>query len=226
MNNIILEAKSDLHKIGYCSFNLKEFDTELYNFVYKHRVTDDEIEKKNMNCLRADFSNNELYTGESVFENFKSFEQAENKKLEILEKCKEEDIFQIWYCATGKMNSKEWSLLSVYDKLTRYFYNLDDDTDLQFNAQYTMYDKGCFLKEHQDGKTLGRICVVLIYLNENYEESNGGNLILDKNFKVIPELGMVSILDLNKFNVSHEVTKVIGDRKRYTALSFVGYKQK
>ena len=223
MNDNIIKAKNDLHENGYCSFNLKDFDQSLYDLVYKHRVTSDEIEKEHMTCLRADISK-ATYDEHSVFENFKTFEEAESKKIEILQNNKEEDIFQIWYCSSGKMNSKEWSLISVHDSITRFFYDLDKDVDLHFNSQYTMYDKNCFLKNHQDGKTLGRICVILIYLNENYDEENGGNLILNNTLKIVPEIGTISILDLNKFNVPHEVTKVVGNKKRYTALSFVGYK--
>lgn len=225
MIEIILKAKKQLHEIGYCSFNLKDFDEQLFDLVFKCRVTNDEIEKKNVTSLRVDFENYE-HPIDGVFENFKTFEQAELKKIEILKNCKEDNIFQIWYFNGTKMNTKEWKLIPVYDKITKYFYDLDDNIDLHFNSQFTMYDKDCFLKNHNDGITPGRICVVLVYLNENYDFNNGGILIIDNKEKIIPELGTISVLDLSKFNSSHEVTKVTGNKKRYTALSFVSYKKK
>jgi Rps23 Pro-64 3,4-dihydroxylase Tpa1-like proline 4-hydroxylase len=100
-------------------------------------------------------------------------------------------------------------------------YDLDDNIKFKHNPQLTMYDKGCLLKDHKDGIGTGRLCVVLAYLNENYDETNGGNLILDNHLKVVPELGNIAIIDLDRFDVAHEVTEVVGDLKRYTALSFI-----
>jgi len=34
-------------------------------------------------------------------------------------------------------------------------------------------------------------------------------------------LGNIAIIDLDRFDVAHEVTEITGDLKRYTALSFI-----
>ena len=38
---------------------------------------------------------------------------------------------------------------------------------------------------------------------------------------IVPELGNIAIIDLDRFDIAHEVTEVIGDLNRYTALSFI-----
>jgi Rps23 Pro-64 3,4-dihydroxylase Tpa1-like proline 4-hydroxylase len=87
-----------------------------------------------------------------------------------------------------------------------------------------MYSNKCFLQNHQDGKVNGRLCVVLIYLNEEYDESNGGVLILNGNEKVLPKIGNIAILDLGKYDIEHQVTEVIGNQNRYCVLSFISLK--
>jgi hypothetical protein len=119
--------------------------------------------------------------------------------------------------------AKEDLFRPVFDKIARYFYDIDMSVDLHFNAQYTMYSKGCFLQNHKDGRTPGRICVVLIYLNENYDKENGGILVLDNGTEVIPEIGNVAILDLANYDIDHEVTEIVGNENRYCSLAFVAY---
>jgi len=66
--------------------------------------------------------------------------------------------------------------------------------------------------------------VVLIYLNEEYDENNGGVLILNTNEKVLPKIGNIAILDLSSFDIEHQVTEVIGEQNRYCVLSFISLK--
>jgi Rps23 Pro-64 3,4-dihydroxylase Tpa1-like proline 4-hydroxylase len=104
---------------------------------------------------------------------------------------------------------------------------------------WTCYSEGCFLKNHNDGKCedYQNVCAILIYLNEEWDESWGGNLVLrntsDKNnqniktiHKVIPEFGRVAIIDLEIFDTSHAVDDIIGDHNRCTLLSFATSKTK
>ena len=89
----------------------------------------------------------------------------------------------------------------------------------------TYYNDGCVLKNHSDGTGTGRICALLIYLNEEYDENDGGILILNNEEKVIPTFGKVAIIDLQSFDTPHMVTKVTGGLGRFALLTFVKKKE-
>jgi Rps23 Pro-64 3,4-dihydroxylase Tpa1-like proline 4-hydroxylase len=222
------DAKQNLKDKGYCYFNLAEFENIDFNLFYKFRIT--EGFEKYMKGIRADvfgetyaayqpdeyFNNNNNF-----FKDCKDFEEATEYKNHFLNKFKKEDIFQFWFFYGNSTLTIENHYCKNFEPIVKYMYDLDDNTKFKHNPQLTMYDKGCLLKDHKDGIGTGRLCVVLAYLNENYDEKNGGNLILDNHLKVIPELGNIAIIDLDRFDVAHEVTEVTGDLKRYTALSFI-----
>jgi Rps23 Pro-64 3,4-dihydroxylase Tpa1-like proline 4-hydroxylase len=222
-------AKEQLYEKGYCSFNLKEFDESLYDFVYTNRPKDFESQKEHLTRVRIDifnsaFEKDNIFDTNTFVKDFDTFDEAEKHIKYAREKYKKEDIFQVWYCGNSKPGiSNEVLFKPVFNKIARYFYDIKPLVDLHFNSQYTMYNKGCFLQNHKDGQTAGRICVILIYLNENYDKENGGLLVLDNGYEVVPELGNIAILDLGKFDVYHEVTEIIGDVHRFCALSFVAY---
>lgn len=84
------------------------------------------------------------------------------------------------------------------------------------------YDKDCEIKLHDDGKSEQRICVFLYFLNNEWDESNGGHLILHtKNNEIIkikPTFPNFVVLD-SDLNLFHEVEKVNKDMK-YNIVSF------
>jgi hypothetical protein len=66
---------------------------------------------------------------------------------------------------------------------------------------------------------------MLIYLNEEYDENDGGILILNNEEKVIPTFGKVAIIDLQSFDIQHQVTEVTGGLGRFAILAFVKKKE-
>jgi Rps23 Pro-64 3,4-dihydroxylase Tpa1-like proline 4-hydroxylase len=95
---------------------------------------------------------------------------------------------------------------------------------------FTLFEEGNLIKEHRDGRNPGRICALMIYLNENWKENDGGELVLiDKQGEkqiITPKYGNIVILDFTKEdnNLSHEVLRVNGEFKRWTYLHFVTLK--
>jgi Rps23 Pro-64 3,4-dihydroxylase Tpa1-like proline 4-hydroxylase len=82
------------------------------------------------------------------------------------------------------------------------------------------------LKKHQDGYVDGRICVVLIYLNDSdYKEEWGGNIVFNDVDTIPPLFGNVAVLDFTKHNAHHEVKEVVDGYGRYAFLSFVSVKK-
>lgn len=225
----ISNAKQELHEKGYCSFQLKDFDEGLYDFVYRNKPSDFETAKNSLTRVRIDiqpnvFEKDDIFDTNAFVKDFDTFDEAEKHIKYALNRYKKEDIFQVWYCGNSKPGiSNETLFKPIFNKIARYFYDIKPLVDLHFNSQYTMYNKGCFLQNHKDGQMAGRICVVLIYLNENYDKENGGVLVLDNKFEIVPELGTIAILDLGKFDVYHEVTEIVGNQNRYCTLSFIGY---
>jgi Rps23 Pro-64 3,4-dihydroxylase Tpa1-like proline 4-hydroxylase len=142
-------------------------------------------------------------------------------------------MIQCWYYAeafeildTNKQDENFYDdfLNNVFD-IVGHIYDIDSSTLTRHASQATYYPKGSFLTEHSDGKGTGRVCAVLIYLNESYEEKDGGYLVLDKKEKVLPHFGNVAIIDLQSFDVKHEVTEVVGGIGRYAFLTFIKTKE-
>ena len=216
-----IEAKEHLHKKGYCSFNISDLNEELFSIVSKYKCDDVSSLKENMTFLRADFSTSSGENG--INTNFKTFEEAnkiKNEKLSLLEK---EDITQIWLYGHPKEGND--ALRKLYTELTKYFYDIDDSVDLNLDISISLYNEGCFLNDHIDGKSpVKNYASMLVYLNKNWKPENGGNLILRGDdgidYKVIPEFGNVAIIDLQNFDIYHQVEQVISDVERYTIICF------
>lgn len=95
--------------------------------------------------------------------------------------------------------------------------------NLQMLGSWTMYEKGDFISNHQDGDNPGRICGFFIYLSDpsTYKKDSGGELILDNQEEVEPIRGKFVALDFTKFNIWHSVKPVNDDFIRYAYLCFV-----
>jgi len=247
----INEAKEKLKKDGYTSFELKDFDEEFYNFLLPLKCNEENNLKDKYKNLRADggfhFPNGTEDPSKGkikVQDEFKSFENASEKKDEIIGILKNDSnciISQLWYYANlaeiiGPDRPEEhikYVIDKSYSKFQKYIYNLtkeffdfsDSQEFILFAAMSTYYDKGCMLGNHGDGTGTGRICALLIYLNEEYDEKDGGILILDNKEAVIPTFGKVAIIDLQSFDIQHQVTEVTGGLGRYALLAFVKKKE-
>ncbi len=216
-----IEAKEHLHSKGYCSFNIGDLSKDLLSIVEQYKCDNISSQRENMTFLRGDFSTPSGHDG--INTNFKFFEKANELKDEKLSLLKKEDIVQIWLYGHPKEGNN--SLRKLYTELTKYFYDIDDSVDLNLDISISLYNKGCFLNDHIDGKSpVKNYASMLVYLNKDWKEEDGGNLILrgDDNidYKVVPEFGTVAIIDLQNFDIYHQVEQVINDVERYTIICF------
>jgi len=85
---------------------------------------------------------------------------------------------------------------------------------------FTCFQDGDFILSHKDADDTENRCVVLLYLNSDYEDGLGGELIIQNKEVVKPEFGRIAILDFTNNNVIHEVTPVQGNFKRCALISF------
>ncbi len=216
-----LEAKEHLHKKGYCSFNIADLSSELFDIVNQYKCDTTSSQRENMTFLRGDFSTTSGEVG--INTNFKTFEESNKIKEEKLSLLKKEDITQIWLY--GYPKNEMTPLRKLYTELTKYLYDIDDSVDLNLDISISLYNKGCFLDDHIDGKSpVKNYASMLVYLNKDWKAEDGGNLILrgDDNidYKVVPEFGTVAIIDLQNFDIYHQVEEVINDVERYTIICF------
>jgi len=104
--------------------------------------------------------------------------------------------------------------------------NLDEDNINPYD-QITCFEEGDLIQPHSDGLNPGRICALLIYLNPDWKDGDGGELVLvpkhGEKLLIPPTLGTVVALDFTNplNNLSHEVRPVIGNFKRWNYLKFV-----
>ena len=103
-----------------------------------------------------------------------------------------------------------------------YFEYLNDDYyDNNLGFDLTLYEIGDFIEPHNDGIDTNKLCVILIYLNDDYQDGFGGELIIENNIIVPPIFGQVAILDFTNNNPNHSVNMVKNDNfKRFAFIRF------
>ncbi len=238
----IEQSKEKLKKEGYTWLELSEFDSEFYNLLLPFKCNEINNLKNEMTQLRVSALENlnELQINEkklrgeelaniNFHEDFGEYDIASQKKNEVfdlIEKNKNIVCSQIWYYADSAKLLKDDTTINLFEKhiykLIRYYFDFEETQKFcLFAPCFTYYDKGCKLKTHSDGTGTGRVCALLIYLNEEYDENDGGILVLNKTEKVIPTFGKVAMIDLQSFDIKHAVTEVTGGIGRYAFLSFI-----
>ena len=226
-----LEAKEKLKKDGYTWFELSEFDPEFYNWLQSLKCSEETNLKDKIATLRMDMTKHPLINNTQIKETFETHELALQTKNQIINDYKNITIFsQIWYyndlldvLEKTELNKNDYE--KYIENLVSYFFDFEKDKKYCELSWCTYYDNGCHLQNHSDGTGTGRICALLIYLNEEYDENDGGILILNNEEKVIPTFGKVAIIDLQTFDIPHMVTEVTGGLGRYALLSFVKAKE-
>ena len=72
-----------------------------------------------------------------------------------------------------------------------------------------MYLQDGYITPHEDGYDEGRLCVMLMYMNEDYDYGYGGEIIVNGELTVEPKEGNIVILDFLHNNIEHEVLPII-----------------
>jgi Rps23 Pro-64 3,4-dihydroxylase Tpa1-like proline 4-hydroxylase len=226
-----LEAKEKLKKAGYTWFELSEFDPEFYNWLQTLKCSEQTNLKNKIATLRMDMTKNPLINRPQIKETFKTHELALQAKNQVINDYQNiTDFSQIWYyndlrdiLEKTKLNENDYE--KYIQNIVSYFFDFEKDKKYFHSSWCTYYDNGCYLKNHSDGTGTGRICALLIYLNEDYDAQDGGCLILDTKQIIVPKFGRVAIIDLQTFDIPHMVTEVTGGIGRYALLSFVKTKE-
>lgn len=155
------------------------------------------------------------------------YDKAHQYQLKKIEEC---GFYPTWVFGTS-MDSKITGILNneVLKDFQKNFVKkyYPERTFNKFNPtnRLQFYNKGCEIKLHDDGQPENRICVFLYFLNNEWNENNGGHLILHdlngNDIKVNPIFPNFVVLDSDK-NLFHEVEKVKNGIK-YNIVSFYAY---
>jgi Rps23 Pro-64 3,4-dihydroxylase Tpa1-like proline 4-hydroxylase len=223
--------KDFLFKEGYLVFDLESYDIDLYTEL--HNSFDLTTAKNSINRLRIDGSSTENRTIEQILKkyNLENFDaqtehiRVNSETLEYQTIAKEitpyyKHISQIWFCSTD-VHSTGFQIISdkINKKITKDLYNQTISEPCV--SELTLYTDGCFIENHNDGEQNFRNCVILIYLNKNWKEDDGGEIILNGNLYIPPTFGKVVVLDFLHHNIEHAVNKVKNDFERYTLIKFI-----
>lgn len=250
--------KEKLLKDGFLSFNLKDIDESLYNELYQlsnKKILETFI--KHIRYEFSVKNQHEFEIIKKICEKYISNVQTDDNNIRLNSKFKNnfddfisvyselenysKNEFQYWFFNNltfsndggdyfeiknnliEKVNSIHKFILSHFYNITKSIYLENKSVDL------TLYTKNGHIVNHQDGFDENRLCVILIYLNDDYKEGYGGELkistqgVLHTKTECIvkPEFGNVAILDFTKNNPHHEVLSVIDDNfKRFAFIKF------
>jgi len=134
------------------------------------------------------------------------------------------NITQKWFTFSGfDMDCKYF--MEISKKILDKFYPNINNIEYIQSPQFTLYEDGHFIAEHNDGENIGRVCALIIYLSygEDYNDG-GGELIVTANsgkiYNIKPTFGTFSLLDFTKNNLIHSVSEVKNGFKRYAFISF------
>ena len=236
----IEQSKEKLKKDGYTFFELEEFDRDFYNFLLPFKCNYEKNLKDKFTYFRVDAMEEFDHSNPNkerikihIAEDFDSFENALEKKNEMLKlfsKNKNLICSQMWFyndISEIITDREEIDTLKKYiDNIIRYYFDFKESQELfLFAPCFSYYDNQCHLGNHSDGTGTGRVCAILFYLNEDYDEKDGGCLILNNKQMIVPKFGKVAIIDLQTFDIPHMVTEVVGGIGRYALLTFIKKKE-
>lgn len=215
----LIELKEKLFETGYVSFNLKDISLDLYQKL-EGLIPIGTLNPSDFTNLKASIINPKN-NPEPIYPNDitdTSFEELETIKDDILKRYLNSDIYnieQIWYYKTA---DNQYTLDFVSDVYSLFY---DKTKDRNCGSNITLYNDGCFLRNHNDGDdtTNSRTCALLIYLSNDWIEGKGGELVIDNKIVVPPIYGNVAILDFTKHNPAHMVNEVVGFN-RYCLINF------
>ena len=209
---------------GYATGNILDILTPEQKIDLKkniHYVKDSAADKTELK-YRFDFSGGPTYTDNMIKWD------AIKAREEHIEKNGYHTFQRFWeYTINNETITKFFDKISVAIGNSLYpKYNITLN-DLDSRGRYMLYENGDFIKAHEDGFDARRLCVVLLYLNDDWKEGDGGELVIKNNGKetiVLPKLGNYAVLDFTKNNVTHEALKVNNDFKRFSYIHFLNFK--
>lgn len=240
------DVDGDLYNTLHKNFNKKNELDKIYKFRYDGSIieTNSEFTIENIDSY-FDKLINEFNLDINSKINYSLYEEADLKLVRIrpnvsgslssLNKL-EKKIYELQYKTSQSWyfnnkihdNQIDYILREIYKKTINKLYSDDiannikfDDNFLPRGTDLTLFIKNNFIESHNDGIVDGRLCVILIYLNDDYINGYGGELVINEQNIIEPRFGNIAILDFTKNNVIHSVNPVLDDNfERFAYIKF------
>jgi Rps23 Pro-64 3,4-dihydroxylase Tpa1-like proline 4-hydroxylase len=236
-----------IQKNGYLNFNLKDYNLDLYNeldSIYDKNIFKSYIDACRINLTLQNITDDELnYIFKKNFfgPNGINIIKDDNKlQLHINALSEIDDTNnlindlkpfilngdQTWKFGVLPKNNNYLNKISskIFEKIILELYGGKYKINVeQFkNCELTLYTEGDFITPHEDGLDFGRMCVILLYLNKDYEVDFGGEIIIGNEDYIDPIFGEVVILDFTKNNIIHSVNVIKSKLfERYALINFL-----
>lgn len=187
------------------------------------------------NFTRVTHSYNKMVSSEST--STYSYDEAEKIKNIHLEGNKDGKLWQTFFTwgtedneSVNLKNSLIPTIRNLFLEVFKYAYGselLDKIWEInESNINITHFNKNCFIDEHADGGSKSVICNMLIYLNDDWKEEDGGELVVAEKYRQQPLFGNFAVLDFMHVNPMHLVTPIKSDDfHRYTILTGILFKE-
>lgn len=142
--------------------------------------------------------------------------------------------FFTWNSDSDEMNLYKTELIPtmryLFMEIFKYAYGdvyLDSIEKIAENTvNFTYFNKDCFIDAHSDGGGRHMLCNILIYLNKDWEEGCGGELVIGNSYTQPPIFGNFAVIDFMDVNPPHSVTPIKSDNfHRYTILTGILFKE-
>ena len=155
------------------------------------------------------------------------YQKAHEYQLKKIEEC---GFYPTWIFGTSNDNGicgkmQNGVLDAFQQKFVKKYYSEKTFSKFIPSEKLQFYNEGCEIKLHDDGQPTNRICVFLYFLNDEWDDDNGGHLILHtlngNDVIVKPIFPNFVVLDSHK-NLFHELEKVKKGIK-YNIVSFYSY---
>lgn len=191
-----------LRDIGYILGNGNEFFGPEYENILR-KVAEDDYKSRRY-CVFYSTGKVENVNRTEMM----SYEEACQVKEQFIKE--KEDLVQIWLY---DYSYQERTIIDyVFPKLEETWSNFK----LRKNGfELALYNKGCFIEDHNDGLHEPRVCILICYLSEDWKKGDGGELyITDLNgnrIEVEPKFGNFTIFNFKEANLQHEVKKIMND---------------
>jgi len=191
-----------LRDIGYIVGNGNEFFGSEYETILK-KVADEDFMSKRY-CVFYSIGKVENVERTEMM----SYAEACKVKDQIIKE--KEDLVQIWLY---NYEYQERNIIDyVYPKLQTIW---PDYKFIKNGFELAVYNKNCFIEDHNDGEHNKRICILICYLSDDWNKDMGGELyITEKNgnqIEVEPKFGNFVIFNFKEANLQHEVKKILDD---------------
>ena len=235
-----MDSVENYRNNGYIYGNLEDY-SELIN-LDEFKQVKDYIDNTNfVRHSKYDYwikYNNLSYMEELVYDSYLKndkdldtadyvYQKAHEYQLKKIEEC---GFYPTWIFGTSMNDDiidkiQNGVLENFQQKFVKKYY--PEKTFNKFNGtnRLQFYNEGCEIKLHDDGQPENRICVFLYFLNNEWENDNGGHLILhdlnDNDVIVTPIFPNFVVLDSDK-NLFHELEKIKKGIK-YNIVSFYSY---